>query len=41
MNTVRIPIGYWAFENQGTPYVKGAADYLAKQLIGRGKQILH
>ena len=28
-NTVRIPIGYWAFQKlDGDPYVQGAADYL-------------
>ena len=32
-NALRIPIGYWAFDNSGTPYHKGAADYL-DQAIG-------
>ena len=28
-NSVRIPIGYWAFQKyEGDPYVQGAADYL-------------
>lgn len=32
INAVRIPIGYWAFENacEGTPYIKGAAPFLKK-----------
>lgn len=25
---VRIPIGFWAYDNTDTPYVKGAADYI-------------
>jgi glucan 1,3-beta-glucosidase len=29
-NLVRIPVGYWAFDNSGSPYAKGAADYLEK-----------
>jgi glucan 1,3-beta-glucosidase len=32
MNMVRIPIGYWAFDNSNSPYVKGAADYLDKAI---------
>jgi glucan 1,3-beta-glucosidase len=32
MNMVRIPIGYWAFDNGGSPYVTGAADYLDKAI---------
>jgi len=34
INAVRIPIGYWAYENacEGTPYIKGAAPYL-KQAV--------
>jgi len=28
MNVVRIPIGFWAFNATGTPYVGGAAEYL-------------
>ncbi|KAF1808187.1 putative Exo-beta-1,3-glucanase [Eremomyces bilateralis CBS 781.70] len=27
-NMIRIPIGYWAFDNSNSPYVQGAADYL-------------
>ncbi|KAF2454608.1 putative Exo-beta-1,3-glucanase [Lineolata rhizophorae] len=27
-NVVRIPIGYWAYETFGSPYVQGAADYI-------------
>ncbi len=28
-NSVRIPIGYWAFQKYGgDPYIQGAADYL-------------
>jgi glucan 1,3-beta-glucosidase len=27
-NLVRIPIGYWAYDTFGAPYVKGAAPYL-------------
>ncbi|GAB7343443.1 hypothetical protein MBLNU457_1469t2 [Dothideomycetes sp. NU457] len=27
-NLIRIPIGYWAYDNSGTPYVSGAAGYL-------------
>ncbi|CAI6320308.1 unnamed protein product [Periconia digitata] len=30
-NTVRIPVGYWAYiSGDGAPYVSGAADYLEK-----------
>ena len=37
-NTVRIPIGYWAFEKyDGDPYIMGAADYL-EQAIGWARQ---
>jgi glucan 1,3-beta-glucosidase len=37
-NTVRIPIGYWAFEKYpGDPYVMGAQDYLDKA-IGWARQ---
>ena len=28
INVVRIPIGYWAFDTFGTPFISGAADYL-------------
>jgi glucan 1,3-beta-glucosidase len=27
-NLVRIPVGFWAFDNADTPYAKGAADFL-------------
>jgi len=27
-NMVRIPIGFWAYNNTGTPYSMGAADYM-------------
>lgn len=27
-NLVRIPIGFWAYDNANTPYVTGAADQL-------------
>ncbi|KAF8463657.1 glycoside hydrolase superfamily [Kalaharituber pfeilii] len=39
INALRIPIGYWAFENfsEGTPYVKGAEAYLDKA-IGWARQ---
>ncbi|KAF1985546.1 glycoside hydrolase family 5 protein [Aulographum hederae CBS 113979] len=28
MNIVRIPIGYWAYDNRGSPYVQGAKEYM-------------
>lgn len=29
INSVRIPVGYWAFQKyEGDPYIQGAADYL-------------
>jgi glucan 1,3-beta-glucosidase len=28
INLVRIPIGYWAYDNSNSPYVKGASDYM-------------
>ncbi|KAL1296787.1 hypothetical protein AAFC00_000249 [Neodothiora populina] len=31
-NTIRIPIGFWAFNNTGTPYISGADAYLEKAL---------
>lgn len=31
-NALRIPIGYWAIDNSGTPYHKGAADYMDKAI---------
>jgi len=36
-NVVRIPIGYWAYDNGGTPFVSGAAPYL-DQAIGWARQ---
>jgi aryl-phospho-beta-D-glucosidase BglC (GH1 family) len=36
-NVVRIPIGYWAYANAGTPYISGAAPYLDKA-IGWARQ---
>ncbi|KIW70449.1 hypothetical protein, variant [Phialophora macrospora] len=37
-NSVRIPIGYWAFQKYGgDPYIQGAADYLDKA-IGWARQ---
>lgn len=37
-NTVRIPIGYWAFQKYGEdPYIQGAAEYLDKA-IGWARQ---
>ncbi|KAI4718724.1 glycoside hydrolase [Aureobasidium sp. EXF-10727] len=32
LNTVRIPIGYWAFNNTGSPYISGADAYLEQAL---------
>lgn len=32
INAVRIPIGYWAYDNSGTPYIKGADAYLEKAI---------
>lgn len=31
-NIIRIPIGYWAYDNSGSPYVKGADEYLQKAI---------
>lgn len=31
-NAVRIPIGYWAYNNTGTPYISGADAYLQQAL---------
>lgn len=36
-NTVRIPIGYWAFKKFNDPYIQGAAPYLDKA-IGWARQ---
>ncbi|KAK3113770.1 hypothetical protein LTR53_008603 [Teratosphaeriaceae sp. CCFEE 6253] len=32
INSVRIPIGYWAYNNFGTPYIQGADAYLEKAI---------
>lgn len=32
INALRIPIGFWAFDNQGTPYIKGADEYLGRAI---------
>lgn len=32
INAVRIPIGYWAYDNSGTPYIAGADAYLEKAI---------
>lgn len=32
INAVRIPIGYWAYNNSGTPYITGADAYLEKAI---------
>lgn len=37
INAVRIPIGYWAYNNDNTPYIKGADEYLEKA-IGWARQ---
>ncbi|KAK1817351.1 hypothetical protein LTR12_008218 [Friedmanniomyces endolithicus] len=37
INAVRIPIGYWAYNNSGTPYITGADAYLEKA-IGWARQ---
>jgi glucan 1,3-beta-glucosidase len=31
-NVVRIPIGYWAYDNAGSPYVSGADVYLQRAM---------
>lgn len=31
-NVVRIPVGFWAFDTAGTPYISGAAAYLDKSI---------
>ena len=30
INAIKIPVGYWAFDNSGTPYKQGADAYLEK-----------
>ena len=32
INALRIPIGYWAYDNTGTPYLQGADAYLEKAI---------
>jgi glucan 1,3-beta-glucosidase len=32
INALRIPIGYWAYNNTGTPYLKGADVYMDKAI---------
>ena len=32
INALRIPIGYWAYDNSGTPYIKGADEHLEKAI---------
>lgn len=32
INAVRIPIGYWAYNNTGTPYIQGADAYLEQAI---------
>lgn len=32
INALRLPIGFWAYDNAGTPYVKGADAYLEKAI---------
>ncbi|PNS15055.1 hypothetical protein CAC42_2284 [Sphaceloma murrayae] len=29
-NMVRLPVGFWAYDNKNTPYIKGAAAYVDK-----------
>ena len=31
-NLVRIPVGFWAFDNSGSPYASGAAPYIDKAI---------
>lgn len=32
-NALRIPIGYWAFNNENTPFRKGAMEYMDKAIV--------
>ncbi|KAF2836893.1 glycoside hydrolase family 5 protein [Patellaria atrata CBS 101060] len=32
INAIRIPIGYWAYNNSGTPYIQGADVYLEQAI---------
>jgi glucan 1,3-beta-glucosidase len=34
INALRIPIGFWAYDNSDTPYIQGADAFLSKQLAG-------
>jgi len=29
-NTVRLPVGFWAYDNAGLPYISGQAPYVDK-----------
>ncbi|KAK5719181.1 glucan exo-1,3-beta-glucosidase [Elasticomyces elasticus] len=37
-NLVRIPVGYWAYDNSGSPYASGAAPYI-DQAINWSRQL--
>lgn len=37
-NVVRIPVGFWAYDNSGTPYASGAAPYV-EQAIDWARQV--
>ncbi|GIZ37024.1 hypothetical protein CKM354_000048700 [Cercospora kikuchii] len=32
INALRIPVGYWSYDNSGTPYITGADAYLEKAI---------
>lgn len=32
VNALRLPVGFWAWDNAGTPYIMGAAKYLDKAI---------
>jgi len=32
LNHVRLPVGYWALDNKGDPYIQGQMPYLEKAL---------
>ena len=34
LNAVRIPIGFWAYDNAGTPHLSGADVYVARSVCG-------
>jgi glucan 1,3-beta-glucosidase len=38
INALRIPIGYWAYDNIGTPYIQGA-DYYLEQAISWARNL--